>query len=159
LEGFLHHVDDALHPVDDVVGFGRVGLRFLVGAGGTLEVVGAFTGAIGEVAAASAVEVMVKEPKRISTGLARISAMLAGKTTPDQATMLHSEFLISPTWRANCQGVRPGQIRKGATQAVVGCLVGGSGPKSVGGSSWMNSDPDENGKDTVVFRLVQASVE
>jgi hypothetical protein len=38
--------------------------------------------------------------------------MLAGKTTPDRAAMLHSEFLISPTWRANCQGVRPGQIRK-----------------------------------------------
>jgi hypothetical protein len=47
--------------------------------------------------------------------------------------------------------VRPGQIRKGATQAVVGCLVGGSGPKSVGGSSWMNSELDENGKDTVVL--------
>jgi hypothetical protein len=47
--------------------------------------------------------------------------------------------------------VRPTQIRKGATQAVVGCLAGGSRPKSVGGSSWMNSEPDENGKDTVVL--------
>jgi hypothetical protein len=28
------------------------------------------------------------------------------------ATMLHSEFPITPTWRANCQGVRPRQIRK-----------------------------------------------
>jgi hypothetical protein len=46
--------------------------------------------------------------------------MLTGKTTPDRATMLHNEFPISPTWRANCQGVRPGQIHKGATQAVVG---------------------------------------
>jgi hypothetical protein len=52
----------------------------------------------------------MKEPKQISTGLARMSAMLAGKTTPDWATMLHSEFPITPTWRANCQGVRPGQI-------------------------------------------------
>jgi hypothetical protein len=50
--------------------------------------------------------------------------MLARKTTPDRAAMLHSEFLISPTWRAKCQGVRPEQIGKGATQAVVGCLVG-----------------------------------
>jgi hypothetical protein len=46
----------------------------------------------------------VKDPKQISTRLARVSSMLAGKTTLDRATMLHSEFLISPTWRANCQG-------------------------------------------------------
>jgi hypothetical protein len=64
--------------------------------------------AVGKVAAASVVVVTVKEPKQISTGLARMSAMLTGKMTPDRATMLHSEFLISPTWRANCQGVRPG---------------------------------------------------
>jgi hypothetical protein len=57
----------------------------------------------------------VKEPKQISTGSARMSAMLARKTMPDRAAMLPSEFLISPTWRANCQGVRPGQSRKGAT--------------------------------------------
>jgi hypothetical protein len=44
----------------------------------------------------------VKEPKKISTGPARMSAMLAAKRTPDRAAMLHSEFLISPTWRANC---------------------------------------------------------
>jgi hypothetical protein len=151
LEGFLRHVDDVLHPLDDVVGFGRVGLRLLVGAGGGVRGRWAFTEAVGEVAAASAVEVVVKEPKQISMGSARMSAMLAGKMTSDQAAMLHSEFLISPTWRANCQGVRPGQVRKGATQAVVGCLVGGSGPKSVGGSSWMYSELDENGKDTVVL--------
>jgi hypothetical protein len=37
-----------------------------------------------------------------------------------------------------------------------GCRLssGGSGPKSVGGSSWMNLELDENGKDTMVFRLV-----
>jgi hypothetical protein len=70
------------------------------------------------------VEVTVKEPKQISTGSARMSAMLAGKTTLDRAAMLHSEFLISPTWRANCQGVRPTHIQKGATQAVVGGLMG-----------------------------------
>jgi hypothetical protein len=62
----------------------------------------------------------VKESKRISMGLARMAAMLAGKTTPDRATMLHSEFPISPTWRANCEGVRPGQIHKGGDQTVVG---------------------------------------
>jgi hypothetical protein len=43
------------------------------------------------------VEVTVKEPKQISTGLARMSAMLPGKTMLDRAAMLHSEFLISPT--------------------------------------------------------------
>jgi hypothetical protein len=69
-----------------------------------------FTTTVEEVAAASVVEVAVKEPKQISTWLVRMSAMLAGKTTPDRATMLHSEFSIAPSWRANCQGVRPGQI-------------------------------------------------
>jgi hypothetical protein len=59
------------------------------------------------------VEVIVKEPKQISTGLARMYAMLAGKTTPDRATMLHSEFLIIPTWHANCQGVRPSRSTRG----------------------------------------------
>jgi hypothetical protein len=43
------------------------------------------------------VEVAVKEPKQISMGLARMSAILAGKTTPVRAAMLHNEFLISPT--------------------------------------------------------------
>jgi hypothetical protein len=65
-------------------------------------VTGALTETVREVTASSVVEVAVKEPKQISTGLARMSTMLAKKTTPDRATMLHSEFLISPTWRANC---------------------------------------------------------
>jgi hypothetical protein len=65
-------------------------------------VTGALTETVGEVTAASVVEVVVKEPKQFSTGLARMPTMLAGKTTPDRATMLHSEFPISPTWRANC---------------------------------------------------------
>jgi hypothetical protein len=59
------------------------------------SVVGAFVETVGEVAAASVVEVVVKEPKQISTGLGRMSAMLAGKTTPDRATLSHSEFLIT----------------------------------------------------------------
>jgi hypothetical protein len=101
----------------------------------------------------------VKETKQISMGLARMSTMLAGKTMPDRAAMLHSEFLISPTWRANCQGVRPRQVPKGATQAVVVYLVRGSGPRSVGDSSWMNSKLGEYGKDTRHFKLVQASGE
>jgi ubiquinone biosynthesis protein UbiJ len=53
--------------------------------------------AVGEVTAASMVEVAVKDPKQISTGLARMSAMLAEKMTLDRATMLHSEFPITPT--------------------------------------------------------------
>jgi hypothetical protein len=63
----------------------------------TIGVAGAFMETVEEVAAASVVEVTVKEPKQISTVLARMSAMLAGKTTPNQGTMLHSEFPISPT--------------------------------------------------------------
>jgi hypothetical protein len=91
---------------------------FLPELGATPDVAGTFTEVVGEVAAASAVEVAVKELKQISMGLARMSTMLTGKTMPDRAAMVHSEFLI--TWRANCQGVRPGQLRKGANQAVVG---------------------------------------
>jgi hypothetical protein len=89
---------------------------FLPELGAASEVTGTFT----EATTASALEVTVKELKQISTGLARMSAMLVGETTRDRATMLHSEFLISPIWRANYQGVRPGQIHKGATRAVVG---------------------------------------
>jgi hypothetical protein len=37
---------------------------------------------------------------------------------------------------------------------VVGGLMGGSGPKSVSGSSRMNSELGEYGKDTRDFRLV-----
>ena len=70
-----------------------------------------FSEVVGRIEAAEVGEIVVKDPKQISTGSARKAAMLAGKTTPDWATMLHSEFPITPTWRANCQGVRPGQIR------------------------------------------------
>jgi hypothetical protein len=91
----------------------RHGYSFLLKLGAASGVVGAFTEAVGEVAATNVVEVAVKEPKQISTGLVRMSAMLAGKTTPDRATMLHREFPITPTWRANCQGVRPGRSARG----------------------------------------------
>jgi hypothetical protein len=33
LEGFLHHVDDTLHPLDKIIGFGQVGPPLLAGAG------------------------------------------------------------------------------------------------------------------------------
>jgi hypothetical protein len=92
---------------------GRWVFDFLLELGAASRVAGAFTEAVGEAAAASVVEVVVKELKQISTGLARMSAMLAGKTTPDRAAMLHSEFPISPTWRTNCQGVRPGRSARG----------------------------------------------
>jgi hypothetical protein len=75
---------------------------FLLELGAASSVAGAFIEAVDVVAAASMVEVVVKEPKQISMGLARMSARLAGKTTPDRATMLHSELPISPTWRAKC---------------------------------------------------------
>jgi hypothetical protein len=77
---------------------------FLSELGAASKVTGASTEAAGEVTAASGVEVAVKEPKQISTTSARMSAILDRKTTPDRTAMLHSEFLISPTWRANCQG-------------------------------------------------------
>jgi hypothetical protein len=86
---------------------------FFLELGAASKVAGASTEATGEVAATSAVEVAVKEPKQISTGSARMSAMLAGKTTPDQVAILHSEFLITPTWRANCHGVIPGRSARG----------------------------------------------
>jgi hypothetical protein len=81
---------------------------FLLELGAASRIAGAFIEAIDEVAAANMVEVAMKEPKHISMGFARMSAMLIGKTTPDHATMLHNEFPISPTWHANCQGVRLG---------------------------------------------------
>jgi hypothetical protein len=83
---------------------------FISELGATTELAGTFTETVGEVAAASAVEFAVKEPKKTSMGLARMSTMLTGKMTPDRATMLHNEFLITPSWSANYQGVRPGQI-------------------------------------------------
>jgi hypothetical protein len=49
-----------------------------------------------------AVKELKKEPKQISMGLVRMSAILVGKTTLDRATILHNEFPISPNWRANC---------------------------------------------------------
>jgi hypothetical protein len=79
--------------------------------GATPDVAGTFTKVADEVTDTSVVEVAMKETKQISRGSVRMSAMLAGKTTPNRAAMLHSKFLISPTWRANCQGVRPAQIR------------------------------------------------
>jgi hypothetical protein len=63
--------------------------------------------------------------------------------------------IIFVTW----QGVRPGQIRKGATRAVVGWLVGESGPKSVGGSSWIELGTRREWQGHSGFRLVQASEE
>jgi hypothetical protein len=71
--------------------------NFLLELGVASSVAGAFMEAVEEVTAEGVVEVAVKEPKQISTGLARMSTMLAGKTIPDRATMLHSEFPISPT--------------------------------------------------------------
>jgi hypothetical protein len=67
LEGFLHHVDDTPHSLNDVIGLGRV-FDFLLELGATSGVAGAFTEAVGEVATASVVEVAVKEPNQISTG-------------------------------------------------------------------------------------------
>jgi hypothetical protein len=65
--------------------------------GAAADVVTIFTAVIGELMATGTVEVAVKEPKQIFTGLVRMFAMLTGKMTPDRATMLHSKFPISPT--------------------------------------------------------------
>jgi hypothetical protein len=85
----------------------------LLKLGAASGVAGVFTEAVWEVAAASVVEVAAKEPKQIPTGSVRMSAMLAEKTTLNRATMLHSEFPISPVWRVNSQGVRPGRSARG----------------------------------------------
>jgi hypothetical protein len=50
-------------------------------------------------------------------------------------------------------------IRKGATQAVVGWLMGGSGPKSVSGSSHVELGTRREWQGHSGFRLVQASGE
>jgi hypothetical protein len=63
LEGFLHHVDDALHPLDDIIGFGGWVFDFLLELGAASSIVGAFMEVVGEVAATSMVEVAVKDPK------------------------------------------------------------------------------------------------
>jgi hypothetical protein len=49
----------------------------------TLNAIKAYLVATEEVVVAGTDEVVVKELKQISTGLARMAAMLAGKTTPD----------------------------------------------------------------------------
>jgi ubiquinone biosynthesis protein UbiJ len=59
---------------------------FRLELGVATDVTGTFMETVGEVAAASVVEVAVKEPKRISRGLVRMSTMLTEKTTPDRAT-------------------------------------------------------------------------
>jgi hypothetical protein len=47
------------------------------------------------------------EPKQMSTGVARMSAMLSGKMMSlVGAIELHEEPWIPPTWRANYQMVR-----------------------------------------------------
>jgi hypothetical protein len=102
-----------IHSLNDIIGFGLVDLRLQIGTGLATGVAKTFMETVGKVVATSMVEVTVKEPKQISTGLARISAMLAGKTTPDHATMLHSEFPNTPTWRANYQGARPRRSARG----------------------------------------------
>jgi hypothetical protein len=113
LDGLLHHVDDSLHFLNDIIGFGGWVFDFKLILGAATGVTGTFMETVGEVGAASVVEVAMKEPKQIPTGLARTSAMLAGKTTPDRATLLHREFPITPTWRTNCQGVRPSRSARG----------------------------------------------
>jgi hypothetical protein len=46
----------------------------------------------------------------MSTGLARMSAILSGKMMPlVEAIELHENFDSAPTWRASCQMVRSGQ--------------------------------------------------
>jgi hypothetical protein len=40
------------------------------------------------------------------------------KMTLGQATMLYSEFPITLTWRANCQGVRPGISARGLAKRL-----------------------------------------
>jgi hypothetical protein len=114
--------------------------------------------AAAEVALTGTGEVVVKEPEHISTGLVRMVYMLAGKTTLDRATMLHSEFPIAPTWRANCQGGETWIDLLGATQAVCR-LMGESGTKSVGGSSHDELGTWQEWQWTQGFRLVQASRE
>jgi hypothetical protein len=52
--------------------------------GAALDATGTFAEVASEVAAAIRFEVTVKEPKQVSMGSARMSAMLAGETTLDR---------------------------------------------------------------------------
>jgi hypothetical protein len=132
---------------------------FLPELGATSEVVGAFMGDVGEVAAANVVEVTVKEPKQISTGLARMSAMLAGKK--DNRSGCHAAQRVPdlPFLARQMSGGETCTDPKGGYPSGCRLSSGGSGHKSVDGSSLMDSEPGECGKDTRDFRLVQASGE
>jgi hypothetical protein len=60
--------------------------------------------------ATGVVDVAGIEPKQMSTGLARMSAILSGKMMSlVEAIELHENFDLAPTWRASCQMVRSGQ--------------------------------------------------
>jgi hypothetical protein len=95
LEGFLHHADNALHPLNKTYGLDEWVSDARSEMGVATCVVAAHSTVVGEVADARTVEVIGKEPKQISIGLERMAAMLAEKTTPDRATMLHNELPIS----------------------------------------------------------------
>ena len=74
--------------------------------------------------ATGAVDLVGMEPKQMSMGLARKSAMLAGKMIPrEDAIKSHEELPIAPTWCANCQRLRSEQSTGGSTLVVY--LLGG----------------------------------
>jgi hypothetical protein len=66
------------------------------------------------------VAVAVKEPKQISTGLARMSAMLAGENNTGSGHHAAQRVPDLPYLTRQLSGGETWQIRKGATQAVVG---------------------------------------
>jgi hypothetical protein len=103
------HIPDMINPSDQVARSGWwVGGSFLIDLSICWWVVTALPSMTRQTA--EAVDAAGIEPKRMSTGLARKSAMLSGKTTPLAKPSSYTKNLDSaPTWCANCQMVRSGQ--------------------------------------------------
>jgi hypothetical protein len=72
------------------------------------------------------------EPKRMSTGLARKSAMLSGKMMSlGEANELHKKPGFPPTWRTNCQRFRSEQSTGGVNPSCLFVQRGESRAKNL----------------------------
>jgi hypothetical protein len=98
--------------------------------------------------AAGAVDVAGIEPKQMSTGLARKSAMLSGKVMSTKNTD------SAPTWRANYQMVRSGQ----PTGVLIPVVYLFGGEESKAKNSKVAHEYAEHGEHSE-FILVRASGE
>jgi hypothetical protein len=84
--------------------------------------------------------VAVKEPKQISTGLARMSSMLAGKKDARSGRHAAQRVPDLPYLARQLSGGETCTDPQGGYSSGCRLFSGGPGPKSVKGSSWMNSN-------------------